>query len=226
MSAKRKCSNSPDVFCYVCQKFTLAKDRRKITGKVGKSYLRYFGVKIGFRVNRGHPPWFAKVAKSSLYVGKMAQQTLKFGVPMIRREPTNCINDCYFCMVKTVGFNAENKHLIKYPKIRSAIHPVTHSLKVPTQSTSFTSENMDQHMEFDVHLPFDNQTKTILEPSPSLSTSNQAELNDLARNLGLSKVNSELLASRLKEKNALAPGINITFFRTREQELLACFDRN
>ena len=81
-------------------------------------------------------------------------------------------------------------------------------------------------MEFDVHLPFDNQTKTILEPSPSLSTFNQAELNDLVRDLGLSKVNSELLASRLKEKNALAPGINITFFRTREQELLACFDRN
>ena len=152
--------------------------------------------------------------------------SFKFGVPMIRREPTNCINDCYFCMVKTVGFNAENKHLIKYPKIRSAIHPVTHSLEVPTQSTSFTSENMDQHMEFDVHLPFDNQTKTILEPSPSLSTFNQAELNDLVRDLGLSKVNSELLASRLKEKNALAPGINITFFRTREQELLACFDRN
>ena len=63
-------------------------------------------------------------------------------------------------MVKTVGFNAENKHLIKYPKIRSAIHPVAHSLEIPTQSTSFTSENMDQDMEIDVYLPFDNQTKS------------------------------------------------------------------
>ena len=49
------------------------------------------------------------------------------------------------------------------------------------------------------------------------STFNQAGLNDLVCHLGLSKVNSELLVSRLKEKNALAPDTNITFPSTREQ---------
>ena len=41
----------------------------------------------------------------------------------------------------------------------------------------------------------------------------------------MSKVNSEFLTSRLKE-NALAPGTNILFSRTREQELLVYFDEN
>ena len=219
MSAKTKCSNSPDVFCYVCGEFILAKDRRKITEKAEKSYLRYFGVKTMDK------PWTPHVICKACQVKFIrweggAPSPFKFGVPMIWREPENCINDCYFCMVKTVGFHAKNKHLIKYPNIPSAIRPVAHSSEVPTPSTSFTSEDMDQHMESDVQLP---STETIQETSPSSSTFNQAELNDLVHDLELSKVNSELLASTLKEKNDLAPGTNTTFFRTREQELLVYF---
>ena len=155
-----------------------------------------------------------------------ASISFKFGVSMIWRESANFINDCYFCMVKTVLFNSKNKHLIKYPNIPSVLRPVVHSSKVPTPSASFTSEDMDQHMESDVHLSLDDQTKTIQETSPSSSTFNQAELNDLVRDLELSKVNSNLLTSGLKERNALAPGNNITFFCTREQELLVYFDEN
>ena len=155
-----------------------------------------------------------------------ASSSFKFGAPMTWREPINCIKDCYFCMVKTVGFNAKKIHLIKYPNIPSAMCPAAHSSEIPTPSTTFTFEAMDQHMESDAHLPFDDHTKTIQETSPSSCTFNQAELNDLLRDLGLSKVNSELLASRLKKKNALAPDTSITFFCTREQELLVYFDEN
>ena len=42
-------------------------------------------------------------------------------------------------------------------------------------------------MEFDIHLPFDDQTKMIQETSPSSSTFSKAELNDLVRDLGFSK---------------------------------------
>ena len=38
----------------------------------------------------------------------------------------------------------------------------------------------------------------------------QSELNDLLRDLSLSKESSELLASRLKEKNLLLPGRRIS----------------
>lgn len=52
---------------------------------------------------------------------------------------------------------------------------------------------------------------------------NQDELNDLTRDLNLSKEASELLASRLKEKNLLEPGTKITFYCTREKDLLPFF---
>ena len=53
---------------------------------------------------------------------------------------------------------------------------------------------------------------------------NQAELNCLIRDLGLSKELSELLASRLKEKNMLQKETNVTFYRNREKGLLAFFE--
>lgn len=54
-------------------------------------------------------------------------------------------------------------------------------------------------------------------------TYNQAELNDLVRDLGLAKEASELLASSLKKKNLLAKGTKITFYRTRNEEFQQYF---
>ncbi|GBP97114.1 hypothetical protein EVAR_92791_1 [Eumeta japonica] len=54
----------------------------------------------------------------------------------------------------------------------------------------------------------------------------QNELSDLTRDLNSSKKGSELLASRLKEKNLLAPTVIITTYRTRESELLQFFCEN
>lgn len=48
----------------------------------------------------------------------------------------------------------------------------------------------------------------------------QGELNDLIRDLNLSKKSAELLASRLKEKQCLQPEVNITSYRTREETIL------
>lgn len=62
----------------------------------------------------------------------------------------------------------------------------------------------------------------------------QEELSDLVRDLYLSKSNSEILASRLKEKKLLKNGTNITFYRKRdetfrkyfaqEEEMVYCID--
>ena len=63
----------------------------------------------------------------------------------------------------------------------------------------------------------------VMEPeSPQLFS--QSELNNLVRYLSLSKQSSELLASRLKEKNPLLPGTRISFYRTSESGLLQYFD--
>ena len=51
----------------------------------------------------------------------------------------------------------------------------------------------------------------------------QPELNDLVRDLGLSKELSELLAFRLNDRNLLQDGTKVTFYRHRENELLKYF---
>ena len=51
----------------------------------------------------------------------------------------------------------------------------------------------------------------------------QMELNDLVRDLGLSKSSAELLASRLKVKKSLSNSARITFCRNRHEEYLRFF---
>ena len=53
----------------------------------------------------------------------------------------------------------------------------------------------------------------------------QEELNDLVRDLNLSKAASKLLASRLNHKNLLERGTKITYYRTREKNLLSFFSQ-
>jgi hypothetical protein len=46
----------------------------------------------------------------------------------------------------------------------------------------------------------------------------QSELNDLIRELQLTKEKSELLGSRLREKNMFASGVTFSWYRNREKE--------
>jgi hypothetical protein len=70
----------------------------------------------------------------------------------------------------------------------------------------------------------------LFELSPELDRKTpvlfcQAELNDLVRDLALSKESAELLGSRLKEKNLLSGGTTFSWFRHREAEFLPYFGR-
>ena len=63
-------------------------------------------------------------------------------------------------------------------------------------------------------------------PSSTAQKFNQPELNDLIRDLNLSKESSELLASRLKEKNLLDSETKVTFYRNREKNMIPFFSEN
>ena len=54
---------------------------------------------------------------------------------------------------------------------------------------------------------------------------NQSELNDLVRDLDLSKQAVELLASRLNEKYLLDSSAKVSFFRKRDELFLFFFQR-
>jgi hypothetical protein len=47
----------------------------------------------------------------------------------------------------------------------------------------------------------------------------QSELNDVVRDLGLPKVKTELVSSRLKENNLLADGTSMYWYRSRNSSL-------
>ena len=64
-----------------------------------------------------------------------------------------------------------------------------------------------------------------VESSPSSKPKpfSQGQLNDLIRDLGLSKESSEILASRLDEHGILGSETKITFYRNRDDMLIRFF---
>ena len=158
---------------------------------------------------------------------KKQSKGLRFAIPMVWREQKDHYSDCYFCRIKTKGINRKNRNLLTYPSLDSAIRPVPHSEELPISVfeglpylvSALSSEDDLSSTDSETTIA-DNDFPPSLLP-PQLFSQN--ELNDLARDLNLSKESSELLASRLKEKNLLQPGTFITDYRNRHAEFLPYF---
>ena len=103
---QRQCQNNPDVFCYICGKYMMAKYRFNVRDFTKKVYEPYFGMKLGDQ-DKSWPPH--KVCKHctemlcSWTQGKVS--SMWFVIPMVWCEPTNHHNDCYFCMVDMSRWN-------------------------------------------------------------------------------------------------------------------------
>lgn len=98
---RRSCKNSPNSFCYVCGEFTLKSQRRSITDNLKKAHYFYFGCRVGDLDKKLAP----HVCCVTCYV-KLTEwlrgknNSMRFAVPMIWREPTSHLEDCYFCITK------------------------------------------------------------------------------------------------------------------------------
>jgi len=224
----RKCKNHPDSFCYICGQYTLAKEKRKLTIRICRMYQNYFGCHVGDL----DKPWAPHICCLSCTVNLCAWANGKllkmpFAIPMIWREQTDHINDCYFCATNIRGFSSKNKANIQYPNMKSAMRPVKHSEDFPIHEK--------QHpIDEDILLPSPCSIQSGEEMSdddfvqkfydqPHLIS--QAELNDLRRDLQLSKISAEMLGSRLKQWHLLAPESTITFNR-RPNEFVNLYGEN
>jgi hypothetical protein len=125
-------------------------------------------------------------------------------------------------MTNLEGINRKNKQHVKYPDVPSAIKPVPHGPEVPIpvppsslDSSSDSCEDMDVMDKSATYEP----TAGTHESKPF----NQAELNDLTRDLCLSKESAQLLASRLRENHLLAPETKYYWYRSREEEFRQYF---
>ena len=136
---------------------------------------------------------------------KKRRKSLRFVILMVWQESKHHCNDCYLCEVKTEGINRKNRNSLTYPNINSAIRPVPHSEELPVRvfegllelESSLYSEEEDVSIGSNNTLADNDFPPSLLSPQ----VFSQGELNDLARDFNLSKESSELLVSRLKEKN-------------------------
>lgn len=154
-------------------------------------------------------------------------RSMPFAIPMVWREQRDHVSDCYFCMTDITGFSRKNKHSIRYPCVPSAITPVPHGegLPIPSVPASWVVEHSGDEStgeadadksDEDIYIPPVDTDKT-----PHLI--NQEELNDLVRDLSLSKQQAELLGSRLQQWNLLTDDTTISHFRNRNVNLSTFF---
>ena len=229
-SKRRKCCNDPDIFCYICGCFTLPPQRCNTNSFIKKIYLAYFGVPLGDQDKSWVPHQVCTTCVKTLRSwsqGKNAK--LKFGVPMVWREPKNHVDDCYFCLINVKGFNKKNKQHLQYPNIHSAMRPIPHSDKVPVpiftklpdidedqlrSSTSSTNSDDDDEEQNIAHEAWN---------AGRASLYSQSELNDLIRDLNLPKQSAEVLAFRLQKQHLLKAGTSVSFYRNREENLRKFF---
>ena len=152
---------------------------------------------------------------------------MPFAIPMIWMEQKDHVNDCYFCMTNVSGFSAKNMKFIEYPNLASAMRPVKHdeSLPLPNPPEMWTLDSEDKETDLDALSQAEAADDPEFEPSASQGPHliSQAELNDLVRDLGLSKKKSELLGSRLQGWNLLSPDVKISVFRCRHEEFTKFF---
>jgi len=226
MSA-RGCKNNPDVFCYICGSFTPAKQRQNITSFVKQVYHAYFQVKLGDQDKSWAPHKVCKYCVESLRLwSKGKKKALTFAIPMVWRAPQDHSNDCYFCSCNVTGHNVSSKRNILYPDLPSARRPVPHGPDLPIpvppaqQDLLLLTSSASSSAESE-HEIADEYTPTGGSSAPSLFS--QSELNDLVRDLGLTKDGAELLGSRLNAKHLLASGTSYSWYRNRHNEFLPYF---
>ena len=229
----RKCVNGTDSFCYICGDLTSKTKKVRITALVKKAYELYFGCKIGDQDKSWAPHVCCKICAVSLrgWV-KGSRPSMPFAVPMVWREQKDHYTDCYFCLTKISGVSFKHRKSIQYPNLPSAMRPVPHdaNLPIPKPPAELTVESGDdddderaaaENMDTEGDNDLDFQPT---ESHPHLIT--QPELNDLVRDLNLSKHQSELLGSRLQQWNLLAQGTKISVHRDRHEQLVKFFDQD
>ncbi|CAG9794568.1 unnamed protein product [Diatraea saccharalis] len=216
-SSSRVCVNDPNHFCFICGEYMFKECRLNVTAFVNEAYKNYFGHPLEMK----NKPWIPqKVCKTCVEFLRLwtNKKRNKFRYQTAMKEPMNHHDDCYFCLVNTTAINRKNRAKWEYPCIRSAYRRVL-SPNISPEPQAGAPQDELVHLEANTHSSESEFECDLDTPKPF----NQDELSDLIRDLGLPKSASELLPSRLKERNLVTKETKIYYYRTREQNLLKYF---
>jgi len=115
----QNCVNSSKFLLY-CGEITFLTRKRPLTPMAKKAYECYFGCKVGNQDKK----WAVHVCCISCatilheWLNNKGH-SMPFALPMIWREPTNHLTDCYFCIVLPLwhGITKKKKKRLNYPNI-------------------------------------------------------------------------------------------------------------
>lgn len=247
--AQRGCVNSADKFCYVCGEFVTNKSFNKITQVIKDKYREHFGIGISHQDKSWAPHGVCGTCYRYLYQ-TASQNVYPFGFvqPMHWMEPKDHETDCYFCMTDITGFTTKSKHRIVYPNLTTTTRPIRiddYPEEPAIPSNNFDGENQRvfekilRRREPPIPMELDSQTvftfETDLQSPLGTITSGseflahgpqftQAELDNLVRNLNLSKLAAEYLGSVLNQKGLLASDTTFSY-RNREEPYCQFFKK-
>jgi hypothetical protein len=192
--------NSLNIFCYICVEFSPKSQRKSITPIVNEAYKLYFGCKVGDQ----DESWalLSYCSRSSQYLHGWltgTHQSMPFTVPVVWRWQKEHLTNCYFCLTKIDGHNSKPKHDDSLP------------IPKPPQQWTLLEEEPTSTSPEDKPRP----SCSSVDPGfPGLTVPNlisQSELDDLMRDLNLSKIQAELLASLLQEWNLLQQSAKVSY---------------
>ncbi len=216
-----RCKFSNDNFCYICAEFVTKKRQRNLTTFVRRAYELYFNVTI--QVELWTPSKCCVTCSTELWKwANNKKAALAFEQPAIWRKQRNHFSDCYFCLCKPC-YGKHLKTKTKYANVSSVTLPTARKGPPPQcpleGSVTFKSMLLEESASALV-----NET-TVYEPAELMEPQlyDQARLNDLVRDLRLSKDDAELLASRLQENNLLDNSARVSYFRRRNDKFLDYF---
>lgn len=229
--ASRKCVNSPNLFCYVCGYFTDFSHQKTLTPLLKKAYMLYFDSKVDDADKLWKPNIICSSCATTLsgWLRKSPKhKSMPFGVPVIWREPTNHFSDCYFCMTIIKGFSFKTRKSVAYPNIESVSKPMPHDpvkcpVPIPPDTYSLDVNDSSQSDSSANSMSAGDTDSDYVPESDVVHLVTNAELSDLIRDLALTKGQAELLGSRMKQWNLLAPNTTICHFRFRHKELMQYF---
>ena len=131
-------------------------------------------------------------------------------------------NDGYFCQYDFTGCTiAKKKKRIVYPNLQSVMHPVEHLENIPLLKPP--DQEMQSSSSAEEHSSGENVESNDPESENKPIPFTQEALNDLRRDVYLTKEKSQFLTSRLQERNLLENRVKITLYRERTEDLLALF---
>jgi len=108
----RKCKNTPDFFCYVCEKFTRNNEKCAIKDDLKVYYFSYSLQWL--KIKPGNHMWYAQAMRKDFMVSPM--------ISWFR---------LLFRLVILKEYSKKNKYEIIYPNLKSSMRCVPHDASLP-----------------------------------------------------------------------------------------------